>query len=205
MKLIGGFGSPFVRRVAASLNLLGLDWEHEAVAVFDNPDAVRKHNPLVRVPTVVLDDGEPLVESYAILDALDEIAGDTKRLIPASGAARRKVMQLTAVATGSMDKAVWAYYEYRFHPAEKVHEPWVEHNEAQVLGGLGYLDGIAKAAGKGWLAGTDRISQADVSATVALGFANRVRPNLGVLEKFPHLAGFAARYEAMDEFSSVKP
>jgi len=190
MKLIGGFGSPYVRRVAVSLNVLGFDWDHEAVSVFENPERVKKVNPLVRVPTVVLDDGTALVESHAILDALDDMAGDAKRLVPATGVARRTVLQLAAVSTGTMDKAVWAYYEARFHPAEKVHEPWIEHNEAQVLGGLGYLD---------------RISQADISATVAIGFANRVRPNLEVLEKFTHLAAFAARCEKMGEFSSVAP
>jgi glutathione S-transferase len=205
MKLIGGFGSPYVRRVAVSLNFLGFDWDQEAVSVFDKPETVKKYNPLVRVPTVVLDDGEALVESYAILDALDDIAGDAKRLVPAGGIKRRTVMQLAAVSTGTMDKAVWAFYEGRFHPAEKVHEPWVEHNDAQVVGGLGYLDACAKKAGNGWLAGGDRISQADISATVAIGFANRVRPKLGVLEKFSNLAKFAARCEAMNEFSSVAP
>jgi len=205
MKLIGGFGSPFVRRVAVSLNFLGLDWDHDAASVFDDPESVRKHNPLVRVPTVVLDDGEALIESYAILDALDEIAGDDKRLMPPGGVARRAAMRLTAVASGTMDKAVWAYYEGRFHPAEKVHEPWIRHNEEQVMGGLGYLDSCAADAGQGWLAGGDRIGQADISATVAIGFANRARPNLGVMEKFTNLAAFAARCEAMEEFSSTLP
>ncbi len=205
MKLIGGYGSPFVRRVAVSLNFLGFDWEQEAVSVFDSPDPVKKHNPLVRVPTLVLDDGEGLVESYAILDALDDMADDAKRLIPAGGAERRAVMQLTAVSTGTMDKAVWAYYEGRFHPAEKVHEPWVEHNDGQVMGGLGHLDVCAAKAGDGWLAGTGRISQADISATVAITFANRVRPHLNVMEKFGNLAALANRCEAMDEFSSVTP
>lgn len=205
MKLIGGYGSPFVRRVAVSLNFLGFDWEQEAVSVFDSPDPVKKHNPLVRVPTVVLDDGEGLVESYAILDALDDMAGDAKRLIPAAGAERRAVMQTTAVSTGTMDKAVWAYYEGRFHPAEKVHEPWVEHNDGQVMGGLGHLDACAAKAGDNWLAGTGRISQADISATVAITFANRVRPHLNVMDKFANLAAFAARCEAMEEFSSVTP
>lgn len=205
MKLIGGYGSPFVRRVAVSLNFLGFDWEQEAISAFDNPEPVRKHNPLVRVPTVVLDDGEALVESYAILDALDGMVDDAKRLIPAGGGPRRTVMQLSAVSTGTMDKAVWAYYEGRFHPAEKVHEPWVDHNDGQVMGGLGYLDTCAEKVGDNWLAGTDRISQADISATVAITFTNRVRPKLQVMEKFPHLAAFAARCEAMEEFSSVTP
>jgi len=205
MKLIGGFGSPFVRRVAVSLNFLGLNWKHEAASVFDDPGAVKKYNPLVRVPTVVLDDGEALFESYAILDALDEIAGDAKRLMPASGTARRSAMRLTAAASGTMDKAVWAYYEGRFHPAEKIHEPWIEHNEGQVMGGLEYLDASAAEAGQGWLGGGDRIGQADISAVVALVFANRVRPNLGVMDKFTSLAALATRCEAMDEFSSVSP
>ncbi len=205
MKLIGGYGSPFVRRVAVSLNFLGVNWQQEAVSVFDSPDPVKKHNPLVRVPTLVLDDGEALVESYAILDALDDMAGDAKRLIPAGGAERRAVMQTTAVSTGTMDKAVWAYYEGRFHPAEKVHEPWVEHNDGQVMGGLGHLDACAAKAGDNWLAGTGRISQADISATVAITFTNRVRPHLNVMEKFGNLAAFAARCEAMEEFSSVTP
>lgn len=90
-------------------------------------------------------------------------------------------MQLTAVTTGTMDKAVWAYYEGRFHPAEKVHEPWVEHNDGQVMGGLGHLDACAAKAGDNWLAGTGRISQADISASVAITFANRVRPHLNVM------------------------
>lgn len=205
MKLIGRFGSPYVRRVAVSLNFLGLTWENEAVAVFANPNSVSKFNPLVRVPTVVLDDGEALFETYAILDALDEIAGDAKRLIPASGIERRNVMRLAAVSNGTMDKVVWAYYEGAHRPAEKVHEPWVQHNEEQVMGGLGYLDEYAAKAGQGWLGGSARISQADVRATVAIEFAHRMRPNLGVLDRFPSLAAFAARCEAIGEFSSVKP
>lgn len=205
MKLIGGYRSPYVRRVAASLNLMGMAYEHDAVPVFDEPEAVRAHNPLVRVPTLVMDDGEALVESYAILDALNEIADEDKRLIPLSGADRRHVMKLTAVATGTMDKAVWAVYEGRFHPKEKYHKPWVEHNEAQAVGGLGYLDDCAKQAGDGWLAGGDRISQADVSAAVAFAFTNMARPKLEVGEKFPALAAFSARCEAMDAFSSVTP
>ena len=112
---------------------------------------------------------------------------------------------MTAVASGTMDKAVWAYYEGRFHPTEKVHEPWIQHNEEQVMGGLGYLDSCAAKAEQGWLAGGDRISQADISATVAIGFVNRVLPNLGVLDNFSSLAAFAARCESMDGFSSVAP
>lgn len=204
MKLIGSYRSPYVRRVAASMNLMGIAYEHDPIPVFDDQDAVRKYNPLVRVPTLVLDDGESLVESYAILDALNETADDDKKLIPMSGPDRRQVMKLTAVATGTMDKTVWAVYEGRFHPKEKVHRPWIEHNEDQALGGLGFLNDCAKAAGDGWLAG-DRISEADVSAAVAFAFAAMARPKLEVGGKFPTLAALSERCEAMEAFSTVKP
>ena len=204
MRLVGGYGSPYVRRVAISLNALGLPFESNAVSVFENPDAVQQHNPLVRVPALVLDNGEELVGSYAILDALDELAGPEKRLTPASGKERRHVMKITAVATGSADKAVWSYYEIRHRPEEKVHQPWIEHNEGQVLGGLSYLNELAEAAGDtGWLAGTDRMSQADITATVAYSFAKKVRPKLGLADKVPHLAAFAERCEAMDIFKAA--
>jgi len=205
MKLIGVYRSPYVRRVAVSMNLMGMSYELDPIPVFDDQDAVRKFNPLVRVPTLVLDDGEALIESYAILDALDEMGGADKRLMPASGAERRKVMQLTAVASGTMDKAIWAVYEGRFHPKEKIHRPWIEHNEEQACGGLGHLNGCAKAAGDGWLAGGDKMSQADVSGAIAYAFTNMARPKLGLAEKCPELAAFSARCEAMDAFSSVAP
>jgi len=205
MKLLGVYRSPYVRRVAASLNLMGMAFEHDPIAVFDEQDAVRPHNPLVRVPTLILDDGEVLLESYAILDALDEMAGPDKRLIPASGAERRKVMKLTAVAAGTLDKTVWAAYEVRFHPKEKVHQPWIDHNEDQMLGGLGFLNDLAAAAGDGWLAGGERIGQADVSGAIAFTFGAFARPKLGIADRFPALAAFAARCEAMDAFASVKP
>ena len=120
MKLIGLYRSPYVRRVAVSLNLLGMAYENEAVTPFDNPEMVSPHNPLVRIPTLLLDDGEVLIESYAILDTLDDMANSDKRLMPASGDARKHTMKLTAIATGTMDKTVWAVYEGSLPSQRKV-------------------------------------------------------------------------------------
>lgn len=201
MKLLGGFMSPYVRRTAVSLNLTGLAWESVQVSVWDDPNAIKQHNPLVRVPTLVLDDNDVLVESYAILDAIDEMAGD-KRLTPASGAERRKVMKTTAVGAGSIDKIIWAVYELRFHDKENVSRKWVEHNESQALGGFEWLEEAAKAAGDGWLCGPN-ITEADVTAAVGFTFANKVRPKLGLPEKFPALAAHNARCEALDAFKNA--
>lgn len=200
MKLIGNYLSPFARRVAISLTELGIAYEMENVMVSKNPEAVSGHNPLIRIPTLILDDGEVLVESFAILDAIDEKAGPEKALVPASGADRRRVLKIAAIALGTMDKTQWAAYEVTFHPPEKVHQPWIDKNENQACGGLAYLNELAEKAGDGWLAGTDRISQADISAVVAFSFARKIRPNMDVEKRFPALAAFAERCEARESF-----
>jgi len=205
MRLIGNYLSPFVRRVAVSLITVGIPFELEELSVSKNPDAVKKHNPLVRIPTLILDDGEVLVESFAILDAIDEIAGPEMRLTPPLGRERRQVLKITAIGVGSMEKAQWAYYEGRYRPTEKIHQPWIEHNEQQVLGGLGYLDELAEKAGTdGWIAGTSQMTQADITSAVAYSFVKKIRPDLDIANKVAHLAEFTERCEAMDIFRAAK-
>jgi len=205
MRLIGNYRSPYVRRVAVSLKAVEIPFDLEEVSVSKKPEAVKKHNPLVRIPTLILDDGEVLVESFAILDAIDEMAGPEMSLIPPSGRERRQVLKITAIGVGSMEKAQWAFYEGRHRPAEKIHQPWIEHNEQQVRGGLEYLDGQIKKAGTdGWIAGTSRMTQADITSAVTYSFAKTIRPDLDILNKVDHLAEFTERCEAMDIFRTSK-
>ena len=204
MKLIGNYLSPYTRRVAISLNTLGIPFELEELSPFKKPEAIREHNPLVRIPTLILGDGETVFESHVILDVIDQLVGPEMSLTPSKGKQRRDVLKVTAVGTASMDKTVWAFYEGRFHPPEKVHQPWIEHNEKQILGGLGYLDTLARSVSDGgWIAGTDKISQADITCAVAYSFARAVRPNLRIAESVPHLADFARRCEALDTFRAA--
>jgi glutathione S-transferase len=201
MRLIGNFLSPFARRVAISLHAVDLPFEMQTVFVSKNPEQVRPFNPVVRIPTLVLDDGETLVESYAILDAIDQMVGPERALTPPAGKPRRDVMKITAIALASTDKAQWAFYERRDRPEEKVHQPWIDHNDQQVLGGFRYLDQLARAAGDAnWLAGGLKLSQADITSAVAYAFATKVRPDLDLASEVPHLAAFAQRCESLDIF-----
>jgi glutathione S-transferase len=196
MRLIGIFLSPFVRRVAVSLNILKLPFEMEEVFVFGRSDIVRRYNPLVRIPVLVLDDGENLVESGAILDEIDHMVSPDRRLTTSDGQLRRRVVQTAAIALACAEKAQWAFYEDRVRPTEKVHTPWIEHNDKQVLGGLEHLNIVAaKIDDGGWIAGTPNISQADVTTAVSFAFAN-----LELVERFPHLSRFAERCEALPAF-----
>jgi glutathione S-transferase len=85
MLLIGMFDSPFVRRVAVSMKLLEIPFEHANWSIGKDFDRIREYNPLGRVPTLVTNEGERLMESGAILDYLDEIAGPERALLPRSG------------------------------------------------------------------------------------------------------------------------
>jgi glutathione S-transferase len=187
--------------VAVSLNILQLSFVHEGVFVFGEPDLVRRHNPLVRIPVLVTDDGENLVESGAILDEIDHMVGPERRLTPNDGPLRRRVLQTGAMALGCADKAQWAFYEDRVRPAEKVHRPWIEHNDRQVLGGFEHLNRVtAKLEDGGWIAGTSHISQADVTTTAAFTFANLARPQLELTQRFPELSRFVERCESLPAF-----
>ena len=86
MILVGQYDSPFTRRVAIALHLLRMPFTRNTLSVFANADQARKLNPLGRVPALVLDDGEVLIESGAILDYVDEIAGPGRALLPPAGA-----------------------------------------------------------------------------------------------------------------------
>ena len=106
MILIGQYDSPFVRRVAITASLYGMAFEHRPWSVFGDADKVAVYSPAKRVPILVLDDGEVVIDSAVILDALDQRAGGEIALTPAEGAARRAVLKVCALACNLADKAV---------------------------------------------------------------------------------------------------
>src|SRR6516165_3129237 len=134
MILIGHYDSPFVRRVAIALRLHEMPFEHRAWSVFGDADQIARFNPLKRVPTLVLDDGEVLIESAAILDALDQIAGEDRAMIPAKGALRRSVLKVCALGAGLADKAVSLVYERVLH--DRATPMWIERCRSQMSGVL---------------------------------------------------------------------
>ena len=132
MILIGQYDSPFVRRVAIALHRYDIAYEHRPWSTFGDADRIAHYNPLRRVPTLVLDDGEVLVDSAAILDHLDEVAGPSKTLIARSGPARRQALKICALATGLADKAVSLVYERVLH--QQVSQPWIDRCVSQIVG-----------------------------------------------------------------------
>ena len=139
MILIGQYDSPFVRRVAIAMRLYGIAFEHRPWSTFGDADKIAPYNPLRRVPTLVLDDGEALIESAMILDYLDDLVGPEKAMIARSGEVRRRHLRICALAMGLGDKGVSLLYE-RVLRKEKQLDLWVERCKSQISGVLEVLE-----------------------------------------------------------------
>jgi len=201
MILVGQYDSPYVRRVAITLHHYGIAFTRKPISVFSDAKQMAAINPLVRIPSLVLDDGEVLIDSAAILDHLDEAVGAARALTPRSGRERRRVMQLIAVATGAIDKAGAQVYERHFHAAGAVNDDWLARCRDQMRGGLAYLEGRLESD---WLA-LGRFTQADLTAAALVGYLGLRLREINVARDYPRLAALAARCEAMPSFEAARP
>jgi glutathione S-transferase len=201
MILVGQYDSPYVRRVAIALHHYGVPFTRNAISVFTDAAEMARINPLVRIPSLVLDDGEVLIDSAAILDHLDETVGSSRALIAQSGPERRLMLQVMALATGSVDKAGAVVYERHFHEAKAVNLEWVARCMGQLAGGLRVLED--RLAGDWFAAG--RFTHADIAVGVLLGYLNLRLAGALDARWLPKLAAFSERLEAMPEFAVTRP
>ncbi|MCG2641176.1 glutathione S-transferase family protein [Bradyrhizobium sp. GCM10023182] len=200
MFLIGQYDSPFVRRVAIALRLYGLAFEHKPWSTFGDADKIAPYNPLRRVPTLVLDDDEALIESTIILDYLDERVGPDKAMLPRNGVDRRKHLRICALATGLGDKAVSLLYERVLRKEQLA--LWVERCRAQIGDVLKVLEAErAKVTTPYWL-GT-RIGHADIAVACVVRFTREAHPDLFDAARYPALAAHADRCEALAPFKEI--
>lgn len=188
MILIGVNRSPYTRRVAITLRAYGLRYEQRDVSGFGNREEVRAVNPLGRIPALVLDGGETLIDSGAIVDFLDEAYGGDQPLTPARGDGRRAVQRVSALMMGACDKGLQAAYHRNHVPAEKLHQPWIDDCLTQMATALKAVDAMA-ATGSAYLL-LGRLTQADITAFVAERLAQGIgidteaaMPNLRVLTR----------------------
>ena len=200
--LYGRHASPFVRRVAVTLRLYGFDYQHAPLMPF-GPDKAElaKFNPIARVPALQLDDGEMLIDSAAILDHLDSLAGPDRSLAPAAGPARRRVLTLLAVALGANEKLVAGLYERHFRPREAWHAPWLETCDKQVRDGFAWLD--AAFAGPCFIG--EKMTQADVTVAVFWLFGRAKRPRFFAGLGCGRLEDLAEKLQATPAFQSTMP
>ncbi len=200
MILLGRYLSPYTRRVAVSLKLLDMPFEHRPITAWHNLDEVRQYNPAGRIPALVLDDGEVIFDSSAILDHLDHVAGPGRALLPFDEPQRRADLRVLAVALGAMDKAAAARYELVMRPPETLHKPWLDHNLGQVRSGLVWLD--AHFAGA---PGGEAPDQTVITTVVLYDFLATVMPDHLELGAYAALAALSRRWNRMGAFAETHP
>jgi glutathione S-transferase len=193
MILVGQYDSPYSRRVAVSLMVLGIPYEHDTRSVFGDFESMRRTNPLGRIPSLILDDGTVLVDSAAILDWIDESVGPTRALIPPSGVARREALQRIALANGAVDKIGGGRnYETLIRPARYRWPEWIERTTTQGLGALEALNALDWPEVK--------IDQARITAGCAIDYVKTTAPDLMPEGRYPALDNFWKRMTARPEF-----
>lgn len=198
MILVGQYDSPYVRRVGVSLRVLRFEYRHDMRSVFGDFDSMRQTNPIGRIPSLVLDDGEVLIDSAAILDWLDQAVGTERALVPPVGLARRRALRLIALATGAIDKAGASTYERVIRPAALRWPEWIGRCRTQAAGA------IAALAAEPWPTGA-ALDQAQITTACMIRYVQIADPELLPPGRHPALAELSERCEARPEFQATYP
>jgi glutathione S-transferase len=200
MKLIGMLDSPYVRRVAISLQLLDLPFEHQSLSVFRTFDEFSRINPVVKAPTLVCDDGTVLMDSTLILQYAEALT-HPRSLIPREPAALAHTLRTVGLALAACEKSVQIVYERGLRPAEKQHQPWVARVTGQLLAAC---DGLETQLASHPLALTrTALDQAGVSTAVAWAFIQNMLPEVVPASRYPNLVAFSQAAEALPEFRAA--
>lgn len=200
MVLIGQYDSPFVRRAGIALTLYGMAFEHKPWSTFGDADKIRPYNPLTRVPTLVLDDGEVLIDSTVIIDYLDSLVPAGKRMFPVTEPARRRALKVAMLGVHTAEKAVSLFYEKVLH--KEASDVWTKRCRTQISGALAALEPDRAVRKTDYWFG-DHIGHADIAVAAALRFIADAHPGIIAMADFPALSRHATRCEALPVFRTV--
>ncbi len=201
MQLIGMLDSPYVRRVAVSLQLLGLPFEHRPVSVFRHFDEFRRINPVVKAPSLICDDGLVLMDSSLILEYAESFPAKRRSLVPADAGALQRDLYLVGLALAACEKSVQIVYERQLRPAEKVHAPWVERVSGQLLAACAGLE--AAYAAQPVEVASETLTRGDVASAVAWYFIQDMVPEAVPGEDYPALQALSKPAERLPEFRAA--
>lgn len=202
MKLIWSPTSPFARKVRLAAIELGLSDRIELVSAEVRPgkyDAAysREINPLRKLPALVTDDGDALVDSLVICDYLDGLAGGG-RLIPRDTKERARVLTAHAVASGMTDALVLLRYETFLRPEEMRWRVWCEDQWERAWSGLEWFEERSGKIGP-------NIDIAQMALACTLGYFDFRFGDRPWRTSFPKLAAFAATFNDRPAMKATAP
>lgn len=200
MILIGQYDSSFVRRIGIALVLYGIPFEHRPWSTFSDKEKIRPINPLMRVPTLVLDDEDVLFDSHLIIAHLENFVAPERSLWPDSEPDRHRALAIAGLATGVADKGVSLFYEQRLH--SEISTLWVERCRAQISGALSVLEeDRAERQSPYWFGAT--VGHADIAVACAIRHVTESLPDIVAIQDYPELRLHCERLEAMPVFREI--
>ncbi|XDD50011.1 glutathione S-transferase [Leptospira sp. WS92.C1] len=203
IQLIGMLDSPYVRRVAISLRLLGIPFEHRAVSVFSTFEQFRQINPVVKAPSLVCDNNEVLMDSSLILDYAEAIAYPRKSLMPSNLSERQHTLRIIGLALAACEKSIQIIYERNLRPNEKQHQPWIDRVRGQVTAAYAALEKEFKSNPP--KSESPILMQSDITSAVAWQFTQMMLPEIISEDEHPTLRAFSEKAELLPEFLAFPP
>lgn len=203
MKLSFSPASPFARKVRIAAIELGLIDQIEFIPAATvpgqpNDDYMRQVNPLKKLPALILDNGEVIVDSYVIAEYLDDLAGGGK-LIPSSGPERWRVRSDHSLLQGMLDSMLLCRYEKLVRPQPLFWQAWYDDHWNRAWTGFAKFNANDKV-----LSGPFDIVQ--IALACALGYADFRFADCGWREAYPNLAAFNERMMQRESIAiSVPP
>ncbi len=201
MKLLGSIPSPYTRKVRVVLAEKRIECDFEQVDVAPPENPVNGHNPLGKVPTLLLDDGTALFDSRVIVEFLDHVS-PIARLIPEDNRERVAVRRWEALADGSLDAGLLIRYE-SLRPKREQSEAWAGKQTGKLKRGLAMLS--AELGDRAWCHG-DRYTLADIALGCCLGWVEFRKP--GGIEwrgEYPNLERHYGKLMERPAFADTAP
>ncbi len=195
MKLLGSLASPYTRKVRVVLTEKKIECELEPVDVHPAENPVNAHNPLGKVPTLVLDDGTTLYDSRVIVEFLDA-RSPINRLIPDETRERVAVRRWEALADGVLDAGLLVRYESLREKRERS-KAWTDKQLARMQRAMAVM--AKELEGRTWCQG-ERYSLADIAVGCCLGWLAFRKP--GELDWEADHAPVAKHYRKLLERSA---
>jgi len=200
MKLLGVHPSPFTRKVQIVLAEKKIDYDFVIASPQAEGSLVSAHNPLGKVPVLVLEDGTAVYDSRVIVEFLDNVS-PISRLIPPGNRERIEVRRREALADGVVDAAVLVRHENQRKKGERS-AAWIERQMGKMRAGVDAMD--LELGDKSFCAG-NTYTLADIAVGVCLGYLDFRFPQLGWRDTHANLARIEAKLAERPSFIDTVP